>query len=209
MKASPIARIEDAIMRRLGEAKLPYLRTVATYGGELDGEMAQTIRRLPAVWVAFQGEREAEPVGTSRTVWHVPATWVVLVAAHNLRNEAATRRGDAMHVGTYQMLEDVRALLLGQDFEAWGLEMDPLRPGRVRSLFNGKLQSQGVSIYAQEWHTRYALHLPPTALGGVAAETAPGTVLPPLSGVGLRYHLQPDDGTPDAVDLVTLQQGRM
>lgn len=201
-----IARIEDAIIRRIGEAKLPYLRTVTTYGGELDGEPGSVARTFPAVWVAYQGEREAEPVGTSRTVWHVPATWVVLVAARNLRNEAATRKGDALRVGTYQMLEDVRSLLFAQDFAGWGLEIAPLRPGRVRSLFNGKLQTQGVSIYSQEWHTRYALRQP---LPHIDPQAPSGTPLPELSAIGLRYHLQPDDGKIDAVDLITLQQGRI
>lgn len=204
-----IAVIEDAIIRRLGEAGLPYLRTVATYGGELDGDTRQVVRAFPAVWVAFKGEGDPAPVGTSRTVWHVPATWVVLVAARNLRNEAATRKGDAVQVGTYQMLEDVRALLMCQDFTeqgaAQGLEMDPLRPGRTRSLYNGRLQDQGVSVYAQEWHTRYALRLPAPPLNPA---TPPGAPLPELAAVGLRYHLQPDDGEADAVDLLTLQQGR-
>lgn len=152
-----IADIEDAIIRRIKEAKLPYLRTLTTYGGELDGESSRCVRAFPAIWVAFQGAEKPKVVSTSKQVYHVSASFVVLVAARNLRNEAATRKGDGLRAGTYQMLEDVRALLFCQDFSEWGLRIDPLELGRVRSLFNGQLQDQGVSVYAQEWHTRYAI----------------------------------------------------
>ncbi len=193
--SNPISSIEDAIIRRISEAKLPYLRTLTTYGGELDGENSRCVRAFPAVWVAFQGAEKAKAVGTSKQVYHVSASFVVLVAARNLRNEAATRKGDALQVGTYQMLEDVRALLLRQDFSAWGLHIDPLELGRVRSLFNGQLQDQGVSVYAQEWHTTYAVRV-----------SDGDDTLPDFTGVDLRYHLLPDDGVVDAVDSLTLNE---
>lgn len=214
-----LARIEDAITRRIKDAKLPYLRTLATYGGELDGDIARVVRTFPAVWVAFKGEGDPTPVGTSQSRWVVPATWVVLVAARNLRSEESTRKGDAHCVGTYQMLEDIRSLLLGQDFAPWGLEIDPLKPGRIRSLYNGRLQSDGISIYAQEWHTRYTLTLPVPHLAASNSPgngsgpvdpnqplPLPGTPLPDCTDIGLNYHLQPDDGTADATDLITMQE---
>ncbi|MDP3427835.1 MAG: DUF1834 family protein, partial [Humidesulfovibrio sp.] len=120
----------------------------------------------------------------------------------NLRNEAATRKGDKVHVGTYQMLKDVRALLAGQDF---GLEIDNLRPGRVRSMVNARFQAQGVSVYAMEWHTRYDYRVTER---GTDVSPAQAASLPELSGLGINYHLLPDDGVADAVDLITLQQGR-
>lgn len=189
--ASPIASIEDAIIRRISEAKLPYLRTLTTYGGELDGENARVVRAFPAIWVAFQGAEKAKAVGTSKQVYHVSASFVVLVAARNLRNEASTRKGDALQVGTYQMLENVRSLLHGQDFASWSLQIEALELGRVRSLFNGQLQDQGLSVYAQEWHTKYAVRVGDN--DGVAS-------LPDFTAIDLRYHLLPDDGVVDAVD---------
>lgn len=212
MPAVSISSIEDAIMARIAGAKLPYLKTVATYGGELDDDLTQVIRRFPAVWVAFQAEGEGQKLTTSGHVYRIPATWVVLMAARNLRNEAATRKGDHVNVGTYQMLLDLRALLAGQDF---GLEIDNLRPGRVRSLTNARFQGQGVSVYAQEWHTKYDYRVAERGTGApVGSDGQPvdasgqAITLPQLSALGLRYHLLPDDGAPDAVDLITLQQGR-
>lgn len=205
MPAVSISSIEDAIMARIAGAKLPYLKTVATYGGELDDDLTQAIRRFPAVWVAFQAEGEGQKLTTSGSVYRIPATWVVLMAARNLRNEAATRKGDKVNVGTYQMLLDLRALLAGQDF---GLEIDNLRPGRVRSLTNARFQGQGVSVYAMEWHTRYDYRVAERGTGAPVDASGQPAELPQLSALGLRYHLLPDDGQADAVDLITLQQGR-
>lgn len=197
-----LAVIEDAILARIAGARLPYLRTLATYGGELDENLGESVRAFPAVWVAFKGEGEGQPLNTAKSVYRIPATWVVLVAARNLRNEAATRKGDKVRVGSYQMLEDVRELLAGQDF---GLEIGNLRPGKAQSLTNGRFQGLGVSVYAQEWHTMYDYRV---AERGTGASPAEAPLLPELSLLGLRYHLSPDDGQADAVDLITLQQGR-
>ncbi len=228
-----ISIVEDAIKARLAEARLPYLRTVATYGGQLDGDYATVIRQLPGIWVFFRGESAGESTGTSRRVWRIPATFAVLVAARNLRNEAATRHGhaasDKLEIGTYQMLADVRALLLQQSL---GLPIDPLRPGRTQTLFNAQLQGQAMSAYVQDWLTSYPVEvrdpqydaeLPPGDMlpdgtlpdGQLPGAGVPGGTLPPLPPlpplyrVGLNYHLLPDDGVADAVDTITLQQGRL
>jgi phage gp37-like protein len=230
-----IAAIEEAIKRRIAEAKLPYLRTVATYGGQFDAELGGVVRSFPAVWVALQGEGEPKPTDTTREVWHVPATWLVMAGARALQSEAASRKG-GINIGTYQMLADLRALLLQQDF---GLPVKELRPGRTRSLYNGKLRNLGVSIYAQEWHTIYPLEVrkagrvprypdlsgavPPgdgsDAGAGKAPAYAPGpdgTTLPPLPPVaelyrvGLSYYLRPpasEEDEPDMQDVLTMQGG--
>jgi phage gp37-like protein len=183
------------------------LRTLATYGGELDEGLGESVRQFPAVWVAFKGEGEGQPVNTARSVYRVPATWVVFVAARNLRNEAATRKGDRVRVGTYQMLADVRALLAGQDL---GLEMDALLPGRVQSMVNARLQGQGVSVYAMEWHTKYDYRAFERGTGQptAGADGQPTAPLPVLSRIGVNYYLTPGDDVADAVDLLTLQEGR-
>ncbi|GAB6124324.1 DUF1834 family protein [Humidesulfovibrio idahonensis] len=201
-----LAIIEDAILARIAGAKLPYLRTLATYGGELDEGLGEAVRRFPAVWTAFKSEGEGVPLNTAKSVYRIPATWVVFVAARNLRNEAATRRGDKVKVGTYQMLKDVRALLAGQDF---GLAIDNLRPGRVQSMVSAKYRGQGVSVYAQEWNTRYDYRVTERGTGAPLDATGqPVTPLPELSAIGFNYYLKPGDDVPDAVDLITLQQGR-
>lgn len=222
-----IAAIEDAIKARLAGARLPYLRTVATYSGQFDEDLSLVVRAFPAAWVVFKSDGPGRATSTSRGTYHMPATFLVMVGARNLRCEEAARKGgpSAWEVGSYQMLVDVRALLLGQDFG--GMEISPLAPGRTSVLINGKIKAAALSILGQEWHTTYPLRvprlregadvlapgLPPTGL--VAGDPVPGgsghvrlPVLPNLERMGINYHLLPDDGQPDALDLVTLQEGR-
>lgn len=222
-----ITTIESAIVETIRAARLPYLRYLGTYGGELDGDPQSIIRQAPAVWVSYRDESAPEPRNTGRTRWTVKATFSVLVAARSLKNEEATRHGDAVHVGSYQMIEDVRALIALNDFGLSGV--DYLRPGRTRTLFNGRLAACSMSILVQEWSTLYALrvrepgqrpldappgaYLPPegTRLPG-DAHTEDEPYLPPLSSYGLRYWLKPpldpDIDEPSAVDLITLNQNR-
>lgn len=211
-------RIEAAMAKHLAEAKLPYLRTVATYSGEFDEGLTGVVRQLPAVWLMFRGSAgDPKAMATSRRVWKMPVAWLLMCGARNLRNEAA-RRGSPVSVGAYQMLGDTARLLVNRDF---GLGIDPLVPGPVRAIYNGKTQSQALAVYSQEWRTAYSLTLP----AGVSiqdfdtpypgAKLVPGqdgqddqnwqANLPLLETIGIRYHLLPDDGEADAEDLLTLQ----
>jgi len=56
-----------------------------------------------------------------------------------------------------------------------------------------------------EWHTKYDYRV---TAPGTDVSPAQAASLPELSALGITYHLLPDDGAPDAVDLITLQQGR-
>ena len=179
------------------------------------------------MWVSYRDESAPDPRNTGRTRWTVNATFSVLAAARSLKNEEATRHGDAVHVGSYQMIEDVRALIGFNDFGLPGV--DYLRPGRTRTLFNGRLAACSMSILMQEWTTLYDLRV--REPGGRALDAPPGAYLPPegtrlpgdayakedpylppLSGFALRYWLKPpldpDTDEPSAVDLITLNQNR-
>ena len=179
------------------------------------------------MWVSYRDESAPDPRNTGRTRWTVKATFSVLVAARSLKNEEATRHGDAVQVGSYQMIEDVRALIGFNDFGLSGV--DYLRPGRTRTLFNGRLAACSMSILMQEWTTLYdlcvrepggrALDAPPGAYLPPEGTRLPGDAhakddpyLPPLSGFALRYWLKPpldpDTDEPSAVDLITLNINR-
>ena len=222
-----IATIETAIVETIRAANLPYLRYLGTYAGELDDEPENIVRRVPAVWVAYREESAPEPRNTARTRWTVRAAFSVLAAARSLKNEEATRHGDRVQVGSYQILEDVRALIGMNDFGLSGV--DYLRPGRTRTLFNGRLLARNMSVIMQEWTTLYdlrvrepgqrALDAPPGAYLPPEGTRLPGDAhakddpyLPPLSAYGLRYWLKPpldpDIDEPSAVDLITLNQNR-
>ncbi|GAB6035821.1 DUF1834 family protein [Fundidesulfovibrio butyratiphilus] len=187
-----IAVIEEAIKARLAGANLPYRPTVATYGGEFDEGLERVVRSFPAFWVVFAGDGPGKPLDTSRRVWRFAATFVVIAAARTVRSEAAARKGDARQAGAYVMLADMRRLLLNQDM---GLDIEELSPGRTRTLTNARLKDNSVAAYAVEWRTAYDVVL------GQDGPPEPEM----LERVGLNYHLMPDDGAPDAQDLITLQ----
>lgn len=222
-----IALIEEAIKQQITRAKLPYLRTLATYGGEFDEALATVVRAFPAIWIAYKGETEPKAVSTTKEVWKCPATFLVMMGTYNLQNGHARHGG--VTIGAYQMIADVRALLLRQRF---GLAIGKLTPGRTAPLINAKLNGQGIAAYVQEWKTHYPMEVrtagreyahtdlrpegqrPPADQKQPYAPGADGTTLPPLPElppllrVGMNYYANPPDndgGEPSLSDKITLE----
>jgi phage gp37-like protein len=194
-----ITEIEDAILARVNAAndgRLGYqFASVATYGGEFDDDLAQVVRRLPGLWVAYAGGGKPRALGTDRNAWRMPATFAVMVGARSVRGEPFSRRGlevggQIAEVGAYRMLDDARRMLLNQDF---GLDIARFEPGAVKTLYNTRLNGLAIAVFAQEWHTAFM----------VAPETTAATDADWLR-VGVNYYLQPGDAVADASDLVTL-----
>lgn len=181
-----LAEIETALVAAIkGAAGLSYLKTVDSYAGQLDEGLGEVIRSYPAVWVTFAGA--GKPTRTSHKTWKVPATFVIMVAARNVQNEKAARVGTANDIGAYQILKEVRALLLDQDF---GLSIERLAPGAIKTLYNTKVGKDALAIYSQEWTTAFIDHAP------TEAEVA-------LLKVGINYLLKPGDEVVDASDTLT------
>lgn len=111
-----IGELEDAVVARIKAAQAaelwPYkLLTVETYGGQI-AEDTQSTFRFPAVFVAFTRLRKHGMLGERTRLVTVHLT--VYVAARNPRNERATRHGDMHEPGSFQIAEDVIALLENQ-----------------------------------------------------------------------------------------------
>lgn len=198
-----ISAIEDAIIARITAANTATpgfgykLSGVTSYGGELDDDLNRVVRTFPAVWVTFAGAGKSKAVGTARDKWLTPATFAVMVAARNVRGERDTRHGLTVNgvikeVGAYQMLRDISLLLINTDL---GLPISYLKPGAIRTLYNSKLNGQGMAVFAREWHTEYI-------------ETQPRVPIDPTDPmflkVGINYYLMPGDNVADASDLTTL-----
>lgn len=198
-----IATIEDAIIAHIKAAasatpglgyKLP---NVASYGGELDDDLAQVVRSFPAVWVTYAGSGKPRPYSTARGKWIVPCTYAVMVGSRNVRGERSTRHGLTVggvikEVGAYQMLHDLGLLLLNQDF---GLAIKNLVPGATKTLYNTKLNGQALAVFAREWHTEFVEEQPRVPIDPTD---------PMWLKLGINYYLAPDDGKADASDTVTL-----
>lgn len=194
-----IAAIEDAIVAYVQAAAaaspgLGYkLTNVATYGGQLDEDLGVAVRSFPAVWVTYAGGGKPVPCGTSRGKYKVPATFVVMMGARNVRAERNTRHGltvdgQIVEVGVYRLMHDIGRLLLSQDF---GLGITRLVPGATRTLYNTKLNNQAMAVFAREWHTEFI-------------ETPPTPDDPDWLTLGIDYRLKPGDDVADASDEITL-----
>lgn len=198
-----IADIEDALKTRIVQAsasgELGYkIPSVGTYGGEFDDldSLAKVMRVLPAVWVVLADSGKPERKAADK--WLVPATFAVMVGARSVRNAEAARRGwstqKGVEPGTYRLREDMWELFVGQDL---GLAIDPFKPGKTVTVFQTRLQGQGISVFGLELHTAFVRTGRATRLAGQAPE---------LESIGINYDLTPPgDGEPDATDLVTLQ----
>ncbi|MCM8595137.1 phage protein Gp37 [Accumulibacter sp.] len=186
------AQLEDAVIDRLTASAtsgaLGYaLAEVASYGGEFDDETFWTqVRRFPAAWVTVAGEKVKRL--TERKYLCSP-TLMVLVGTRNVRSERQTRHGTVSSPGSYQILDDVRLLLSGMDFD---LPIKPLSPGPVKTLYNTRIGAEALSVFSIEFLTEYVFTLPDEA-----SEVD-------WLRVGLNYYLLPGDALADASDLVTL-----
>ncbi|MGL5799263.1 MAG: DUF1834 family protein [Plesiomonas sp.] len=149
-----ISATERALCERLNQGLGRMVKRVESYGGEMDGEPAEIIRQLPAVWVTFGGVQKTERSSISRQRYVTHGRFVVIVGDRNLRNENAARFGGPHieEVGTYRLVTAVRRLLSGQDM---GLSIDPLVPGRVRTLFNTQVEQAALSVFACEFDTKW------------------------------------------------------
>jgi phage gp37-like protein len=128
-----IGELEDAIVDRIKDrrASLPYkLPTVESYGGQISEEKQSTFK-FPAVFVAFSGSKQTAAIGERDRIMKVDL--ILYIATRNPRNERSTRQGDANEVGSYQLAEDMIALLENQRV---GMAMyRPLRHTRIETLF--------------------------------------------------------------------------
>ncbi|WP_155020190.1 phage protein Gp37, partial [Enterobacter hormaechei] len=86
-----ITDIEKAIVERLRKGMGRMAKNVRSYGGELDGEPAEVLRQLPAVWVTFGGVQKTEPYSTARQRFVTHGRFVVVVGERSLRSEEAAR----------------------------------------------------------------------------------------------------------------------
>ncbi|WP_370558563.1 DUF1834 family protein [Edwardsiella tarda] len=149
-----ITEIENAVIARLTAGMGRMVREVVSYGGELDQDLGNMVRCLPAAWVTFGGIPRTEPCSTSHKRFRAHGRFVVMVGDYNTRSEQAGRQGGARvdEVGCYRMIYAVRRLLTMQSL---GLEITPFLPGKVRTLYNTQLENRALSVFAIEFDTSW------------------------------------------------------
>lgn len=145
-----ITQIEQEMVGRLRQGLGQMVRTVKSYNGEVD-DLAAQIMTLPAVWVTYGGSRiESKSTGSQR--FQDKATFVVMCATRNLRNEVSGRQGgaDKREIGCNDLIRAVRRLMDGQRL---GLaDSRGLVPQAVNTIVNNAVfQASALSVYAVEY----------------------------------------------------------
>lgn len=187
------AQIEDAVIAAISAAStsnaLGYkILSLGSYGGEFDDETFFTqFRKFPAVWVTVAGSK---PQRISAKKWKLFPTVVVMVGTRNVRGERQTRHGAVGEVGSYQLLDDVRNLLIGREL---GLPISPLAVGADRTLYNTRMGNEGRSVLSAEFPTSFIYTAP-----DLDANAGNYTTL------DLNYYLKPGDDVIDATDVIPL-----
>lgn len=131
------AEIENAILTRLQLAGSPENQVLGYNWGTCESypenwqdylENNLALLRAPAVWVTFAGFSK---ISSSTRGVDVRATYGVIVAAKNYRNQRAARFGGAGtdEIGSYQLVNDVLGLLNGHNL---GLDISDLEVQSVR-----------------------------------------------------------------------------
>ncbi|CAB3834447.1 hypothetical protein LMG26858_00863 [Achromobacter anxifer] len=220
-------RIELAMSARLAAGLRGLVKGVTTYSGEMDDDLARIAAAMPAAWVTFGGILGTKPYSTSQQKWVATGKFVVMIGQTSIRSDAAARHGTGRpsEIGANALAWAVRRLLIGQELtdQDATLRINPLRPGRARTLFNTQLQGKPVTVYAVEFETDWieeALpkqRFPSRGEGGGPAQgddaifdayppAARSGADPDLLSVHLHHHLTPMKDQPDATDIVQFKK---
>lgn len=148
-----ITVIEQRLVERLKRGLGTMVRTVKSYNGEVD-DLAAQIMTLPAVWVTYGGSRIETMSNGAR--YQDTATFAVMIATRNLRNEVAGRQGGIVkrEIGANDLIRAVRRLLDGQRL---GLnDSRGLTPKAVQTIVNNTtVQAASLSVFAIEYAIRF------------------------------------------------------
>ena len=150
---NPILTIEKAIIDRLQKAvnsgvlgyKIP---VIASYSGEGDDDIPHLLKtRSPAVWVAYSGEEAA--AGSRKDV---NAYFSLIVYVRNNKSENAAREGSLNHAGAYQLINDIKRLLIEQDL---GLPIEPFSFIEAKPIINARLEKYYTTMFGLRFKTLY------------------------------------------------------
>ena len=186
-----VSAIENAIVAALTAAATAFrVDTIESYGGQLDDDTLEWVRRLPAIWVVFAGADKPVAVSTAKNKWKYTGTFTVFCGQRNLAGNKALRQGDAKNPGVYALMQLPNAARLNKDL---GLAIDFFEPGAIKPVSSFVDRSGAVMVYAMNWTTK-----------GVDSAEVP-ELLPSgeLVTLGLSYFLKPGDELADAADTLT------
>jgi len=124
-------QIEDAVMARI-KTEMPYVKTVETYAGQLEGEIEKLAIPFPAVFVVYGGSDYQWVDGKS---FNDAPGLSVIIAAKDLRGSEDLRKGQ---YGCYRMIRDVLKTVASQTF---GFDIWPMKPVKVSLILISRIMA--------------------------------------------------------------------
>lgn len=136
-------QIEDAIIAELKTA-LPYVPTIETYAGQLQGEIEELPIDYPAAFVMYSGSHYVRVDGQS--CFNEVDIFTLLLVSKNLRGNEDMRK-DA-DVGCYRMIKDVLENITNKNF---GLTIERMQPISTKLIIATKV----AIIYGIDFTTNF------------------------------------------------------
>ncbi len=201
---SVIAATEDAMVDAVRALLGQRLRTVGSVPASFSAqELHDRLRGAPAVYVGFLGG-QAVP---SDTAVVLDARFAVYALTQSAAGEQARRRGDAVSIGAYDIIEAVSPRLHGLRITAGDPPVAVEGTGTLTfveaaNLWAEELDRAGVSLYSATFGIQLAFAPPDIDRLGVFATFVPQYDVPPF---GPRSEpLSEPDTSVDAEDHVSL-----
>ena len=139
--------IEDGILDALRDdpTLLGWLKTIQSYGGELEEEIAHVPHLYPAAYVLYRHGRYA-PITPHEE--EAAFTFSILVVTLTLTGNQVARRGRSGVPGNYAILREIRRVLIGNML---GI---PLLPPLQVVSEEAVINTRAMSIYDAQYVTR-------------------------------------------------------
>ncbi len=135
-----IKQIEDKILSSLRDLKVNNrVKTLDAYQGDLEDALENPERLIvlfPAVLVVFSGNTYTE---NPHEVYIQRISFDIIIGSNSLRGEKQRT------LGVYELLEDVREILTGNQLD---LQIPPLSLVREQPVLVGKVKGRFLAVYA-------------------------------------------------------------
>lgn len=193
---------EDFLLTQMRALLGTKVRLVDALPGDWDDDMLRRFAAAtPAAFLSFAGGERNTAGGAAEA--RIDGRWMVFAATGH-PTEAARRRGTAVAVGAYELVEVLAGRMHGLKVPQVGT----LSLLSVQNLFTGSVERQALTVYAMAFSL-------PTVFDG----SAPDALLAPFITFDAQYDIEPfntadhdrwlqrdySNSRPDAEDTVTLQ----
>lgn len=136
-----LTEVEDHLVAETKALFGQKLKVVDSLPGDWDADMLKRIIiSAPAVYLAFTG---GPRIKENNTTVGIESRWSFFAVTGHISGTAARRRGDSVQIGAYEIISRILP-----HFDRHTVpDVGTMELERVENLYNGTIESRGVSIY--------------------------------------------------------------